>query len=251
MDPKRIIRSLEHIRKVYSKLLEPQSKSVVLPQAVASVEESREYYEYRKQNQPRGFVPEPWGYTINHDMPLRFTRSMVDGVELQVDVYCDVRWAEADVPVKQDIKVRVWSEHDPIIFDPARDSSEIQDELTAPYRDPPGRVVQRFHFDRANQNQPGPMYHFQVGGRPESYELCWHPESVKVPRLSFQPLELFLTCQIVAANFFWDDYIEIRNRSEWRAEVLQYQDLLLVDHFQECLDAIQSHKSLLDTLWMI
>jgi hypothetical protein len=85
---------------------------------------------------------------------------------------------------------------------------------------------------------------------PEDYELCWHPKKVNVPRLNYQPMELFLTCQMIASNFFWKEYLEIREKSEWREEVIYYQERLLRGYYKKCLDAIENKEPLLDKLWV-
>lgn len=244
--------SLRLIGKVYNKILDETSLAIVLPSAEANVRTMKEQYDYAKRNQSRGFTPESWGYTIEHTQPLRFVPSKIlRGVELQIDVYCDVRWEDDDRPVKQDIKVRIWSQHDETIFDPHRDSTEIFDRLADPERMHQGRVISRFHFDKANPDQKkGPEYHLQFGGKSEDYELCWHPKSVDIPRLEYHPMELFLTCQVIAANFFWKEYLEIREKREWREELILYQNLLLLNHYEKCLNVIKNHELLLDSLWI-
>jgi hypothetical protein len=252
MDPERVKASLQQIRKVYRRILDDTTQAVVIPGAVASVDTTKREYDYAVRNRTRGFTPEPWGYTITHDQPLRFKPSKPpNGVMMQVDIYCDVRWMDDDTPVKQDIKVRTWSEHDETIFDPDRDAQRVFERLADPTRTHRGRVVSRFHFDKANPDQKlGPEYHLQIGGNPEEYELCWHPKKVNVPRFDYRPMELFLVCQMIAANFFWDEYLEIREKREWREELILYQDLLLERHYEDCLNLIRSHESLLDGLWV-
>jgi len=250
MDYRRVQRSLRLITKTYARILDRPAQNLWLPSAIGSVESTRKRYDYAVHNQPRGFTPEPWGYTIGHDQPVRFVPTEVNGINLQVDIYCDIRWIEAEVPVVQDIKVRVWSTHARTIFEPERDADNINDVLRDPGRTAVGRVISRFHFDKANRGQPGPEFHLQIGGKAEPYELCWHPESVKVPRLAHPPLELFLACQLVAANFFPREYAEIKQRSEWLGELRWQQASLLRDHYQRCLNAIDAKESLLDALWM-
>lgn len=248
MNPERVKATLRETRKIYRHILDENSKSIVLPAAEASVDESYAAYIEAKKNATRGAKVKPWGYSIEHDQPIRFIRSPENGVQLRADIYCDIKWAEDDSLVTQDIKLRVWSEHIPTIYTPERDAEAIEDAVTDPERSHPGRVVLRMHFDRANPDQLGPEHHLQIGGKPEEYELCWHPESVKVPRLSFQPMELFLACQIVAANFFPTEYADLSLKSEWIQELIYYQNALLLGYYKRCMDAINSHISLLDAL---
>lgn len=245
--------SLKEIGKLYRNILDP-SYSLVIPAAVERVGATREQYEYAKRNQSRGLRPEPWGYTIEHNHPLLFKSSnILKGIDLQVDVCCDIGWEDDDVPVKQSITVRIWSQHAGTVFNEQRDSQKIAEELTDPARLHLGRVVSRFHLDRVSPRQAQgarfhPEYHLQFGGVPEDYELCWHPKAIDVPRLEYHPMELFLVCQMIAANFFWEEYLEIREKIEWRQEVILYQDLLLLNHFRKCVEAIENKKSLLDAI---
>jgi len=243
---------LRNISKTCRRILDDSSLNIVIPQAIEMVEVTFNSYEYAKRNQTRGYNPAPWGYAIDHSQPLRFRPSnALGGIRLQVDVYCDIRWRDKDLPETQDIKVRIWSEDDPIRFDEERDAQKILAQLTDPARNRSDRVISRFHFDKTNQNQQsGPLYHLQIGGIPHDYELCWHPKGVNTPRLGYHPMELLLTCQMIAANFFWTDYLEIREKSEWRTEVKHFERLLLKDYFKRCYDAIDSAESLFDDLWV-
>lgn len=255
MDANKVQASLRQIGKIYSKIIDDESKSIVIPSAIESIKVTREHYDYAKRNETRGLVPTSWGYTIDHSKPLRFVRSSTRDLDLQVDVYCDIQWKEDDIPVKQDIKVRIWSEHGDTIYRPEMDSRRIEEQLTDVDRRYPGRVVSRFHFDKVYREttagasfEPSPEYHFQIGGVAHEYELCWHPDKVNLPRLMHQPMELFLTCQMIAANFFWNDYEEIRKKREWMQEIIQYQKLLLIPHYRRCVELLDGNQSLLDNL---
>jgi hypothetical protein len=255
MNPSKVQASLRQIGKIYSKILDDESRSIVIPSAEQSVQASRVKYDHDNRNVSRGIIPTTWGYSIDHSQPLRFTKSEVRGLDFKIDVYCDIQWKDQDVPVKQDIKVRIWSEHSDTIFRPAFDSAQIEEGLTDSTRKYLGRVVSRFHFDKVRREghaasgfEPAPEYHLQLGGISHAYELCWHPDKVNVPRLMFQPMELFLTCQLVAANFFWAEYEEIKKKSEWKQELIQYQDMLLVPHYRNYVACLDRHDSLLDSL---
>lgn len=252
MNAERVATSLRQILKIYNTILDDSASSVI-PQAIASLKASTKRYEEAKQGSSPSLMERTWGYTIHHDEPLRFKVSPIRDVELSVDVYCDIRWAAQDTPINQDIKVRIWSTHDDTIFLEHRDARHVCKRLTDPGRDYHGRVVSRFHFDRVNSDQGKtleyhPEYHLQFGGKSEEYELCWHPKKVNIPRLSFPPMELFLTCQMIAANFFWEDYLDIRERSEYQAELIMYQNLLLSSYYEDCLQAVRNNESVLDKL---
>ncbi len=253
MNASHIIATLNLIGKVYASILDDASKSYVIPGAIASVKASRAIFD--RNNPPN--ESRTWGYTIHHDKPLRFEPVEVpNSIKMQVDVFCDVQWAGEETPIRQDIKIRIWCNHDQTIYDAARDSEAILQELSKADRNYYGRVVSRLHFDKANltgkkTHSYHPQYHLQYGGIPENYELCWHPKKVNVPRLCYHPLELFLTCQIVAANFFPEIYKrEIREKFEWRQELIRYQNLLLKNYYQNCLSIITRNDSLLDELGM-
>lgn len=259
MDPELVKTSLRLISKVYGDIL-LETHEYIIPAAVEKVGITKENYDWAKRNQTRpGVQPTSWGYTIDHSQPLRFkSKKVPNSIELQVDVYCDIQWKDDDIPIKQDIKVRIWSEHSDTIFNTQRDSEVILEHLTnknipyAPRLQQASRVVSRIHFDKADSNPksgPKPEYHLQFGGIPESYELCWHPEKVNVPRLEYQPVDLFLICQIIAANFFSNEYLEIRKKFEWRQQVLFCQNWLLHGYYRKCLDAIEGNEILLDKLW--
>jgi len=248
MNDQEVIRILGIISKVYERILD-SSQSVVIQSAISSVRESRAEYVRTKRNQSRGAKIRSWGYSIEDDMPLRFVPSRAKDFNLQVDVYCKIYWEDDSIPAEQDIKVRLWSEHDQLIFDPDRDAQVVYEKLVDPSRERNGRVISRFHFDKANQSQQGPEYHLQFGGNPKGYELCWHPSSVNIPRFLYHPMDLFLTCQLIAANFFRDDYLEIKEKSEWRGALALCQKHLLVNHYRKCLKILEEGESLLDGFW--
>jgi hypothetical protein len=136
-------------------------------------------------------------------------------------------------------------------FDAERISEELEDD-DRPYFPRPhrkSRVVSRIHFDKANPSQVGPLYHLQFGGISRPYELFWHPEKVNVPRLEYQPMDLFLTCQMVVANFFPEHYSEIRIRPEWRKQLIWCQENFLLQHYELCFNALKDKQTLLDVLW--
>lgn len=250
MDHRRVQASLRMIRKSYRRILD-DSHTTVLAEAEAAVAASKELYDRSPaDNRP------PWGYTISEARPLRFKASPSRRLPLQVDLACEIKWAEDETPVRQGIKMRVWSDHRPTIFDAARDAPEIEAALKDPNRPFLGRVVCKLHFDKhitegGELSEFHPIYHMQIGGLREEYELLWHPRNVDVPRLAHHPMELFLACQMVAANFFWEEYQEISKRSEWHQELLIYQNALLVPYYRKCFEAVSNNKSLLDELGTI
>ncbi len=242
-------RTLRVLNNVYNSILD-ESASYILPQAITEVSATYGDYKKAQERNPRAEVRETWGYTIYPYAPLRFKPTKNNGIDFIVDVYCDIQWRNDDLPVSQDIKIRAWSTHRPTIYHDERDSPNIKAILDSAGRNPVGRVVSRLHFDKANESQAGPEYHMQFGGKPENDELCWFPESVKIPRLEYKPMELFLVCQLVAANFYPDEYAEIKEKSEWLGTLRWSQQSLLLPYYQKCLTALQGDISLLDHMWM-
>ena len=258
MDPNRVINSLSSITRICSKILDDKA-STVIASAIAELNVTKRAYDWGKRNQNRlNRPPEPWGYTIYDSQPLRFIPVKIpNSVELQVDIYCDIRWAEDDLPTQQDIKVRVWCLHEETIFrdefDAERIFEELEDDNRSYFPRPhkKSRVISRVHFDKANPDQAGPLYHLQFGGISQPYELFWHPEKINGPRLEYQPMDLFLTCQMVVANFFPEHYSEIRKRPEWQNQVTWCQDKFLRQHYKHCHETLENKQTLLDVLWGI
>src|ERR1700736_4131283 len=120
MNDQEVIRTLGIIGKAYERILDT-SQSFVIPGAISNVRISKKHYDWTRRNEPRGIEVKSWGYTISDDMPLRFLKSRVKDFDLEVDVYCKIYWKDDAIPVEQDIKVRLWSKHDPLIFDSNRD----------------------------------------------------------------------------------------------------------------------------------
>jgi hypothetical protein len=119
-----------------------------------------------------------------------------------------------------------------------------------------GRVIYRCHFDRANENQAGPRYHVQFGGSPRNGEYGFIPEVIDLPRLIQPPLDLILTCEMIAMNFYPREYREIRKEASWRSVVYQSQQNVLTRYYNGCAEALRSFDveesgSLLEHLWNV
>lgn len=193
-----------------------------------------------------------WGYEISDTYPLAFKPSEVlNGA--RVDVFCDIKWADGDLPIKQDIKIRVWSDHETTAYRPELDAEDVWLKMNDENRLHKGRVISRFHFDKADHsqgrsNEYHPEYHFQVGGVSKEYELCWHPDSFDIPRFAYHPMELFLTCQLVATNFFPKKYVDISQELVWLNQLSWCQKTIQLDYYQQCVRAIRDGRVLLDFL---
>lgn len=196
-----------------------------------------------------------WGYTIHSERPIKFRQSQRPVQDNQVDLYCNVQWTDDDLPVEQDIKIRVWGLHQSLMFRDDLDAVRVQEELTNPDRKHKGRVISRYHFDRVNRHDSGevseeyhPTFHLQIGGKSLHDELCWHPQTFDIPRIPHHPMDFFLVCQLIAINFFPSDYHQIRENAEWIEQVSSTQRTLLEQYYRKCLECIKAGDSLLDML---
>lgn len=252
MNPQRIKSSLRELYKSFRKILEDDARDVI-EEAIAGIETSRQQYDDRKRwfHDPH-LVPMPWGYQIHPDRPLRFkTSNAIRGVKPRVDVYSTVLWInESEPPVNQNTHLRIWSTSN-YAFRETLDADELLEKLTDPSRPFDGRVMWRCHFDLAETGQSGPKYHVQFGGNAREYELCWIPEIIDIPRLACPPMDLILVCQLVAANFFWNEYCEFRDSPEWMMALRHSQEHLLKNYYKGCLEAVDNNRSLLDHLWNV
>jgi hypothetical protein len=245
MNAVQIKASLQEIKRSFRHLLEDGSQYVI-DLAVAEVDATKRQFELMsRQTHSPNLVVSPWGYRIYPEQPLRFKLSpAIKGVQCWVDVYCTMLWAdEGELPVKQDIHVRVWWSDLDAIFRPEWDSETPFDKLAD------ARVMLRYHFDLANPNQEGPRYHVQAGGNAREDEFCWFPENLSLPRLPYPPMDLVLICQLIAANFYGQDYQAFRESAEWKGTLRKSQAHLLRGYYAACAGAIEREEDLLDHLW--
>src|SRR6266849_2767835 len=211
MKPIDAVYSLTVLRDRFSRILDPASGRV-LDQAIAQVRASagepaaRSVIGSTKTKKKK--VRPPWGFQIAPDTPLQFQRCSLKGANVRVDLYCHFAWpsdhtARASV---QNLAVRIWDLDRNLCYRPDWDAQRIGNELNVSF----GRVMLRFHFDLATAEQPGPKYHFQVGGVPHGAELWWLPPSVNLPRIAHPPTDIVLACEMIAANFFPAEYWRIQ-----------------------------------------
>jgi hypothetical protein len=253
MNVHRIKSGLQELRRSFAHILDDTAEWIIAD-AIKQVDSTKKLFEeQQRQTHHPGLAPEPWGYRIFPETPLRFKPNTVRGLELWVDVFCTVLWVqEGDLPVEQNLHLRVWSSNEnDCTYRQEWDSDDILDKLTG--NAPPieeGRVMLRYHFDLAEPHQQGPQYHLQLGGNLRENELCWFPESIKLPRLPFPPMDLVLLCELIAANFYWDDYLKFYETPEWQDALRRSQNFLLHRYYQGCFNAVQNEQGLLvQHLW--
>lgn len=243
-------RTFESIRVIYGKrstgILDDDAKQV-LEEAVRGAEYTWNEFKRNPDNHPT------WGYEISDRKPLRFKASEVLNGAI-VDIYCKLKWTGGtSIPFEQDIKLHVWSDDNSVIFRPQLDARIVEEKLTDPSRLHRGRVISRFHFDRADHSQGKsreyhPLFHMQIGGISNDYELCWHPKNFDIPRIAHHPMELFLACQLVAINFFPETYSDIRQELLWKHQLHATQEAIALEYYEQCVRAIRQKNSLLDHL---
>jgi len=251
MNANQIKAGLQQLKRSFRRILEDGAEDVV-DWAIAELDDTKKRFDEwtRRTDDPR-LIPQPWGYRIGPEWPLQFKRSCIKGLDLWVDLYCTVRWTEGVMPVEQIIHLRVWSDNEDLIWRPDWDSADVFDKLADQAVPRPRRVIFRCHFDRANPGQPGPKYHLQFGGDAQGQELCWSPKAMNLPRLVYPPMDLILTCQLIAANFYWEEYSEFRETREWIGTLRRSQGHLLKDYYEDCLNVLEQNRVLLDYLWNV
>lgn len=236
--------NLQRLKTVFRGIWEDGAENVI-DGAIAELGTLKKGFDGRqgKTHHPN-LVPNPWGYRIYPEYPLCFKRSTaIRGLSCWLDLYCTVLWEqEEELPVQQDITVRLWSDELDYIYREDWDSPNVLDGLTN------ARVMVRWHFDLANPGQPGPKYHLQFGGNARSDEWHWFPEMISLPRFAHPPMDLVLVCQLIAANFYHEEYNLLCKAPEWTGIVRKSQQHLL-PYYTSCLSVIEHEQSLLDALW--
>lgn len=252
MKVSQIKKSLQELKRNFQDILD-DSTLPIIDEAITEVDISKKKFdEWERKTHAPGKGPQSWGYIISPDKPLRFIPSkVVKGQNIWVDLFCEVSWKkEEEMPIKQQVCLRIWSDSlNDFAYRPDMDSEKILDKLTNPNHPFNARVMFRCHFDLASEKQPGPKYHLQFGGNAREYELCWFPEALKLPRLAFPPMDLILVCQLIAANFYWEEYNQFRETPEWMNALRNSQEQLLKNYYKDCFNAINQERSLLDYLW--
>ncbi len=239
--------SLQAIQEALGGILESGSRDVV-DAAILEAKLTRKKYDASIGQTHSTQKAKEWGYEITPLTPLQFKTSLCGGHLLRVDISCDLRWSNEKM-LKQDVAMRVWATEEKLVFREKWDSHQVLDYLTASSSSDLKRVMFRCHFDLAASNQPGPENHLQVGGNGVIEEQCWFPDSVKIPRFAYPPMDLLLVCQMVAANFFPDEYNNIRKQPAWRRRVINSERLLWKPYYDRCQEYFNGHENA-STTWL-
>ena len=190
-----------------------------------------------------------WGFRIDPDRPLVLKETVVDGIRLRPDLLVSASWSglPAVEPTSLNIALRVWCLSSNVYFRDDWDASRLLGEINSSN----GRVMLRVHFDLANEGQPGPRHHVQVGGVPHSGEFSWFPEVLSVPRLLHMPMDLVLAIEMIAATFYKADYDRVRREPSWIHCRKKSEAHLLTAYLQRATNAIQQGNSVMESLWNV
>lgn len=95
--------------------------------------------------------------------------------------------------------------------------------------DAEGAPVCRWHLDRSNSGQQGPLFHLQMGGHLPGYRDRELP--IAEPRWCHPPLELGLLCEVISANFFAAKWTRsVREDPAWCSAIRSLQKLCFTDY---------------------
>lgn len=126
-------------------------------------------------------------------------------------------------------------------------------DLALEVLDEEGNVLIKHHIDFANspdgQFQEGPLFHMQFGGHTPGHAKMFEVP-IKEPRWLCFPLDVVLLCEVVAANFYPEEWAELKSLPGWNDPIVSSQKLCIIPF----LNALQSKasissRSLLDQVW--
>jgi len=125
-------------------------------------------------------------------------------------------------------------------------------DVAVQFDDRKSEPVARWHVDLANQQgdtfQSGPLFHLQFGGHQQGYRHLDH--KLKAPRWCHPPMEAALVCEVIAANFFEDEWLELREDESWCRAIAQFQRLCYPAYFNKmALSLAKLRTTLLNEAW--
>lgn len=112
-----------------------------------------------------------------------------------------------------------------------------------------GEPVCRWHLDRANDGQNGPLFHLQMGGHLPGFRDRELP--IAEPRWCHPPMELGLLCEVIAANFFTDAWAaKLRDDPAWCNAVQTLQRLCYSAYVKRLAESlVVSRSTALARMW--
>lgn len=112
-----------------------------------------------------------------------------------------------------------------------------------------GDPVCRWHLDRANAGQPGPLFHLQTGGHLPGFRDRELP--ISEPRWCHPPMELGLLCEVISANFFEAKWSKsLRDDPAWCNAIRSLQRLCYSAYATRLVESLQvSDSTALARMW--
>lgn len=95
------------------------------------------------------------------------------------------------------------------------------------------KLLTRQHCDRANPNQPGSVWHMQLGGLPSIRSQRPEYEWLDLPRWPSLPIDFMLAVEVLTYNFQWETWCDLRQDSGWQGWVKESEDLVLAPYRDE------------------
>jgi hypothetical protein len=246
-----IIREVETIRSLFPPLLSDSHKRV-LGAALSSLNDQKERHGRLKKKASKP----PWKLIISPDDPLAFRSTDDDGTvkhNLDVDLACTLSEPnDSGVPQgAHNIAVRVWSTNSSQCFREEYDAECLRDPIEQAGR----RVMLKFHFDLANEDQEGPRHHLQIGGKAHAGDLHWLPDNWKLPRFAHVPVNLVLVCEFIGRTFHPNQFKKIAQDASWIHAVKEAEQAYVVPYLDSLpyvkLDSKKRKDSLFASVWNV
>ena len=166
---------------------------------------------------------ESWKYEISIETPLSFRKDST-GQGLEIDVFGYIEGIfERTLMLDHCITVRLWTFDRRLAINERLDSPALISLLEDnSFR----RVVLRFRFDKGTGQEFA--YHIQIGGYGRTPdEHCWYPSTLDIPRFPFFPMNLFLVCEFILANFYPHEWYKLRDDQVWQDIICRAQQCML------------------------
>lgn len=116
-----------------------------------------------------------------------------------------------------------------------------------------GEPLVRWHIDKANYNeqtgyQDGPLFHVQLGGHHHNNRQ--HDIPIKRPRWNYPPLDIVLFCELVAANFFPEQWAGLKDDPAWCENIKKCEIYCYKAYINKLENVVfKSRKTVLGEFW--
>ena len=122
-------------------------------------------------------------------------------------------------------------------------------DISVAVTDLAGDPVCRWHVDKANDGQAGPLFHLQYGGHLPGFRDRELP--ISEPRWCHPPMELGLLCEVIAANFFHAQWLRsLRDDAGWCQAVRDLQRLCFSAYASRWTESLAvSDSTALTRMW--